>query len=460
MSNSVKAGMTDQIILRAVGDLKPHPEQALMPGLAEADYEALEADIKVRGIQTPFVITDDGYVLCGHNRLRAALALGITEVLVTEVSDLSAEQQIEYVVLDNLNRRQLSPSQRAAIITNPKVAAALNTLKEQARQRQIEGGKAGGKKAGRARAKDRLEEIVPQADGKKREPQSRDLIGKRADVSGKLVVDAQLVWEKAPDQMVPILKGDKKPTLSGLARELRGKKSRPPVSSADARTLVQPEVTKDGKYEADLICVFRLSTKALGFVWSVSSGPCVGATLLQPVADVRDDKGRIGPGSALGRQISAIIAWPDTPKIEIASLIDQHAVLDVRFNKGRPKITIVPAEKEADGAPPATENAEDGALSLDAAEESPAGAGSEAPSSPAEACATSAKRRKSKKLWPSDDDEEPVAAPTEAHQVQQASSPTGEGHEEERRCRSCGESISDVPAEMEMCAKCEFSSNG
>lgn len=444
------------IILRAVSDLKPHPQQALMPPLLDADYEALKADIKVRGIQTPLIITKKGFALCGQHRLRVAQELGIVEVPVIIVDDLSPAQEIEYIVLDNLNRRHLSPGQRAAIITNPKVAAALNTLKEQARQRQVDGGKAGGKKAGRARANDRLEEIAPQAEGKKRGPQVRDLIGKRADVSGKLVVDAQLVWEKAPDRMAPILKGDKKPTLSGLARELRGKKSIAVVSGADARALVLNEITLDGQYTVDLVRVFRLSAKSLGFVWVVITDRCADAILLQRVKDTRDNKGRIGSDSDLGRLIRSLIPWPEMPKIEVAALLGKCCRLDVRFVKGKPKITIVPdedaddltVEDEHDDALPAIPGPEESATAADDA--APVTPQPPARSEPE----TSPARRKP--LWPGSDNEEHLGTGDDGvRQTQKGPPPTGEDHQDERCCHDCGEVIADAPAGVEKCADCE-----
>lgn len=76
-------------------------------------FEKLTNDVQKRGILTPLVAKADGTLLAGHNRLRVAQALNLQYVPVqfvneNEVWKLSHEEEREYIVKDNLLRRQIS----------------------------------------------------------------------------------------------------------------------------------------------------------------------------------------------------------------------------------------------------------------------------------------------------------------------------------------------------------------
>jgi N6-adenosine-specific RNA methylase IME4 len=78
--------------------------------VVEAD--AFKADVAERGIQVPLDITKDGVVLDGRHRHRLALELGVEEVPVRIVEP---PDEVEYMLLAALQRRQLTGSQRAAL---------------------------------------------------------------------------------------------------------------------------------------------------------------------------------------------------------------------------------------------------------------------------------------------------------------------------------------------------------
>jgi len=79
----------------------------LFPKLEGDAYKMLEEDIVDNGIRTPLEITKDKVVLCGHERLRIALKLGLKEVPVAYFpSDYEAEQQIR-IIKDNLARKSV-----------------------------------------------------------------------------------------------------------------------------------------------------------------------------------------------------------------------------------------------------------------------------------------------------------------------------------------------------------------
>lgn len=97
-----------------IGKLKPN-ERNLKYFIQEENAETknLVADIKKRGILVPLVAKRDGTLLAGHRRLLCAKKLKFPAVPVQFVAeDLTEEQEIEYIIKDNLLRRHLSAPER------------------------------------------------------------------------------------------------------------------------------------------------------------------------------------------------------------------------------------------------------------------------------------------------------------------------------------------------------------
>ncbi len=98
---------------RSPASLQPHPEADAVPLMDEREYEAFRADIAAEGIHVPIEITREDLVLDGRQRLRAAIELGLMHVPVRVVA---VGDELEYMLTAALLRRQLSPSQRAALV--------------------------------------------------------------------------------------------------------------------------------------------------------------------------------------------------------------------------------------------------------------------------------------------------------------------------------------------------------
>ncbi len=80
---------------------------ALFEGLEEWTYEELRRDIKKNGIRDPLIVAKDGTIVCGHQRYKIALELGIAPpYVVKKFKDRS--KMIEYAIKDNVLRRQLN----------------------------------------------------------------------------------------------------------------------------------------------------------------------------------------------------------------------------------------------------------------------------------------------------------------------------------------------------------------
>jgi ParB-like chromosome segregation protein Spo0J len=88
-----------------------HPYAAAFPMLPDADLDALAADIKSNGLLHPLVLTGDGTLLDGRNRLAACDRAGITPEFVIHDGD-----PVAFVVSVNMQRRDLTQAQKAHLV--------------------------------------------------------------------------------------------------------------------------------------------------------------------------------------------------------------------------------------------------------------------------------------------------------------------------------------------------------
>jgi hypothetical protein len=95
--------------------LEPHPLAALFPPIPDDELQALADDIRQHGQREP-VLTFEGKVLDGWNRVRACRLIGI-EPWSMEFDPDSAKTTPEALVISaNLRRRHLSVGQMSAIV--------------------------------------------------------------------------------------------------------------------------------------------------------------------------------------------------------------------------------------------------------------------------------------------------------------------------------------------------------
>jgi ParB-like chromosome segregation protein Spo0J len=92
--------------------LKQHPLSAAFPAMGADDFAALVEDIRANGQREPVTVLD-GMVLDGWHRYQACQQLGMEAQKFTFPSD---KDPVAFVLSENLHRRHLTPSQRAAAV--------------------------------------------------------------------------------------------------------------------------------------------------------------------------------------------------------------------------------------------------------------------------------------------------------------------------------------------------------
>lgn len=121
---------SSRVQTRELSALRPHPNQANLWGdLPEAELVALAESIKRFGLRQPIEVTEAGLVVDGHQRIRAAERLGLTEIACVVVPD---DQVDELHLSLNLLRRQLGPLAKARAI---KALAEHHALQQRRRNR-------------------------------------------------------------------------------------------------------------------------------------------------------------------------------------------------------------------------------------------------------------------------------------------------------------------------------------
>lgn len=84
---------------RALSSLKPYDRNARTH--SDEQIEQIARSIKEFGFINPVLVDEDGTIIAGHGRVMAAGRVGMTEVPVLYVEDLTDEQKKAYILVDN-----------------------------------------------------------------------------------------------------------------------------------------------------------------------------------------------------------------------------------------------------------------------------------------------------------------------------------------------------------------------
>jgi hypothetical protein len=95
---------------------KVHPAADLYPMLEGEAYKELKDSIHKNGCRNPVVLTNNGKVLAdGRNRVKICRELRIEPDIVLLPEEYDDQDILDYIVDQNSKRRQLTPSQLAAV---------------------------------------------------------------------------------------------------------------------------------------------------------------------------------------------------------------------------------------------------------------------------------------------------------------------------------------------------------
>lgn len=98
--------------LREVSKLKPNPNNPRGEIVVDDSLRELAESIKEHGVLQPILITPDGVIVAGHRRHKACEFLGNRLIPAIE-RELDETQQIQIMLVENLQRDDLTPLQTA-----------------------------------------------------------------------------------------------------------------------------------------------------------------------------------------------------------------------------------------------------------------------------------------------------------------------------------------------------------
>ena len=90
-----------EVELRSIDDLKPYENN---PRVNDDAVDAVAASLRECGFRQPIVVDDDGVIIAGHTRFKAAQKLGLDKVPVHVARGLTPEQVKAYRLADNATR--------------------------------------------------------------------------------------------------------------------------------------------------------------------------------------------------------------------------------------------------------------------------------------------------------------------------------------------------------------------
>ena len=210
-----------------------HSAAKLLPPMTDEEYRGLVADIKRTGQREPIVLFK-GRVLDGVHRLRACRELGLTPERITR-DDIA--DPVAYVLSRNLQRRHLTPSQRAMLAVK-----TLPALQREAKARQRVGGRLKGsahlRQAGKATAH----------------------AARAVGVSARYVEEAKALHAAAPALARRVERGE----LSLNEAQATVSRQLPSMSAAQRRQLIQQGDTVAGRLRTFANRTIRQITLAYG----------------------------------------------------------------------------------------------------------------------------------------------------------------------------------------------------
>lgn len=181
----------------------------LLPPLTDDERSELESDIKKHGVLSP-IITWNGFIIDGHNRYEICQRNGIEIPATKELEFANKSDVMDWIIKHQTGRRNLTKSQLT--IAYEKIRAQ---LAEEAKERQGQ----------RNDLKPNIKANLPESCGKKKNPQTTEVVAQKMGVSRKTYEGMRtIVNEGSAEQIERMDKGGKGNGVSAIVAEIKEKK--------------------------------------------------------------------------------------------------------------------------------------------------------------------------------------------------------------------------------------------
>jgi len=183
-----------------------------VPFVSDEDYLKLKKDIEKRGLQEQITVNQDGVVLDGHHRFRALEELGISledNYKIKIFNDPLDEE--EYVIKQNLMRRQLTDGQKIVLLRDLR-----NIESKKAAQRYQETIPEKGEKG--------FQPVLAPIDADIKKGRTREIVTENTDLSVKTFERGNYILDNGTEeQKERMIKGE---AVSKIEREIRKEEKR------------------------------------------------------------------------------------------------------------------------------------------------------------------------------------------------------------------------------------------
>ena len=188
----------------------------LLPELTEEEKKTLEQSILKYGVQTPLLLWK-GCIIDGHNRYMICKLNGIENVPVREMDFPDRESVIEWILQNQLGRRNLSDFQRARVALRYE-----SMIARKARERQAQAG------GDRKSAEYKIACVQMNRSDNQDTHRTRDEIAKIANTSASAVMRTKYILDHgSEEQIARAEKGGSGNSVSAIVREIKNQESKP-----------------------------------------------------------------------------------------------------------------------------------------------------------------------------------------------------------------------------------------
>lgn len=180
--------------------------ESCLPMLSKEEYNELEKGICKNGILSPILVWN-GIIVDGHNRYKICKAHRIENIPIKEMKFSSKSEVIEWILRNQLGRRNLTDFQRNKVALKYEEMIA-----EQMKQKQVESGISYGKGG---KGVDQMNHAFKEKTTKRKE------LAKIAGTSEGSIQRTKLILEKGtPEQIERAEKGGKGNSMSAIVKEI------------------------------------------------------------------------------------------------------------------------------------------------------------------------------------------------------------------------------------------------